>query len=225
MSSGRERGASDGHARDAARAGDGEPAASAIAAVLAAVRGIRAPLVLIDGPSGAGKSTLADAVLARWPGRRPTLVRLDEVYPGWSGLERAGAMLARTLVPANRRGAVGSWRRWDWARDRPGRLERVRPGGGGLVVEGCGAFATAGVAVDAVRIWVDAADAVRKRRALDRDGGAYDPFWNLWEGQWRRHVRRTSPERLAAVRLEGVLTSGSSTTRSRALLRSRQREG
>ena len=76
-----------------------------------------------------------------------------------------------------------------------------------------------------VRIWVDAADAVRKRRALDRDGGAYDPFWNLWEGQWRRHVRRTSPERLAAVRLEGVLTSGSSTTRSRALLRSRQREG
>jgi hypothetical protein len=225
MSSGRERGASGGLPPDDDPALDAEPATSAVAFVLAAARGIRAPLVLIDGPSGAGKSTLADALLARWPGRKPTLVRLDDVYPGWSGLERASAMLACTLVPANRRGAVGSWRRWDWVRDRPGRRERVRPGGGGLVVEGCGAFATAGASVAAVRIWVDAGNAARRRRALDRDGGAYDPFWDLWEGQWRRHVRRTSLELLADVRLEAVRTDGEGTTGPGArLVRSPQRE-
>ena len=183
---------------------DGEPAASAIAAVLAAARGIRSPVVLIDGPSGAGKSTLADAVIERWPGPPPTLVRLDDVYRGWTGLERAGSDLARTLVPPTRRGAVGSWRRWDWARDAPGVLERVRPGRNGLVVEGCGAFTAGAPADDAVHVWVDASDATRKRRALRRDKGAFDPYWELWERQWRRHVRRTSPERRATVRLRAA---------------------
>ena len=190
--------------RAPAGARDGEPSASAVAAVLEAARGIRTPVVLIDGPSGAGKSTLADAVLARWPGPRPALVRLDDVYPGWTGLERAGTDLARTLVPPTRRGAVGSWRRWDWARDRPGRLERVRPGRTGLIIEGCGAFTAGGTVVDAVRVWVVAPDGTRKRRALARDAGAYDPFWEVWERQWRRHVRRTSPERLATVRLHAA---------------------
>ncbi|MGW9184999.1 AAA family ATPase [Agromyces sp. NPDC055661] len=183
---------------------DGEPAASAVAAVVAAARGIRAPVVLIDGPSGAGKSTLADALIERWPGRAPTLVRLDDVYRGWTGLERAGDDLARTLLPPTRRGAVGSWRRWDWARDAPGRLEHVRPGRNGLVIEGCGAFTAGERAADAVRVWVDASDATRKRRALRRDRGAYDPYWELWERQWRRHVRRTSPERQAMVRLRAA---------------------
>lgn len=175
-------------------------AAASVRAVLDAVRGIRRPLVLIDGPSGAGKSTLADAVSASWPGGRPALVRLDDAYPGWSGLERAGVELARTLVPPVRRGAVGTWRRWDWAQGAPGDLVRLRPGPP-LIVEGCGAFEVGGAASGAVRVWVDAADALRKRRALGRDGGAYDPFWDLWERQWRHYVRRTAPAGRATVRV------------------------
>lgn len=178
-------------------------ATASVRAVLEGVRGIRRPLVLIDGPSGAGKSTLADAVRAAWPGREPRLVRLDDVYPGWSGLERAGAVLARSLVPPVRRGGVGSWRRWDWARARPGRLERLRPGGP-LIVEGCGAFVVGAGAPEALHVWLDAPDALRKRRALDRDDGAYDPFWELWERQWRRYVHRTSPERRADLRMRAV---------------------
>jgi hypothetical protein len=190
-------------ARGSALPRDGEPTGSAVRAVLAATRGIRNPLVLIDGPSGAGKSTLADAVIAAWPGAGAVLVRLDDVYPGWSGLERASEQLARSLVPRRRRGEIGSWRRWDWDRDRPGGLERVRPGGA-LVIEGCGAFGAGGASPDAVGVWIDAPDAVRKRRALDRDGGAYDPFWNVWERQWRRYVRRVGPERSAVLRLRAA---------------------
>jgi hypothetical protein len=186
-----------------ARARDGDPAAAAVRVALAAARGIRAPLVLLDGPSGAGKSTLADALRANWPGATPVLVRLDDAYPGWHGLERAGDELARTLVHRRRRGATGGWRRWDWAGDRPGALECVRPGRA-LIIEGCGAFAAGALAPDAVRIWIDAPDAVRRRRALDRDDGAYDPYWDVWESQWRRYVRRTAPERRAGVRLRAA---------------------
>lgn len=186
----------------------------ALGAVFAAARGIRRPLVLIDGPSGAGKSSLADAVRAAWPGRQPALVRLDDVYPGWSGLERAGIELARTLIPPTRRGSVGMWRRWDWALDRRGDLEWLRPGSA-LIVEGCGAFEAGGAAPAAVRIWCDAADAVRKQRALGRDGGAYDPFWDHWERQWRRYVHRTSPERRADLRVRAVGDIGSSEHRLR----------
>jgi hypothetical protein len=185
-----------------ARSGAGVAAAS-VHAVLEAARGIHRPLVLIDGPSGAGKSTLADAVRASWPGSPPALVRLDDVYPGWSGLERAGTDLARTLVPRVRRGSVGSWRRWDWVNSRPGELEWLRPGAP-MIVEGCGAFEAGSAASSAVRVWVDAADEVRKRRALGRDGGAYDPFWDLWERQWRRYVHRTSPERSADLHVRAV---------------------
>lgn len=174
--------------------------APALRAVFDAARGIRRPLVLIDGPSGAGKSLLADALHAAWPGTPPALVRLDDVYPGWTGLERASGTLARTLVPPVRRGAVGRWRRWDWGRSRPGVLEHLQPGGP-LIIEGCGAFAVGEGVRTAVRVWVDAPDALRKRRALDRDHGAYDPFWDLWERQWRRYVHRVSPECRADVRV------------------------
>jgi predicted kinase len=191
---------------------EGETAASAatpafttasVRAVLEAARGIRSPLVLIDGPSGAGKSTLADAVRASWSGRRPELVRLDDVYRGWSGLERAGAELAHTLVPPLARGRVGRWRRWDWMHARPGALEWRRPGGP-LVVEGCGAFEAGRGASDAIRVWVDASDGVRRQRALARDRGAYDPFWDMWERQWRRYAHRTSPERHADLRVRAT---------------------
>lgn len=176
---------------------------SALRAVFAAAGGIRHPLVLIDGPSGAGKSAFADALCAAWPGADAALVRLDDVYPGWQGLERGRSMLARTLVPAIRRGAVGRWRRWDWARATPGALERQRPGRT-LIVEGCGAFGVGDGRPGEVRVWVDAPDALRKRRALDRDDGAFDPFWEVWERQWRRYVRRTCPERRADLRVRAV---------------------
>ncbi|GAA1813286.1 AAA family ATPase [Agromyces neolithicus] len=178
-------------------------ATPAVAAIIAAVRGRRTPIVLIDGPSGAGKSTLADAVVAAWPGVEPTLVRLDDVYPGWSGLDLAGEQLARTLVPSLLRGDVGRWRRWDWAADRAGNPEVNRPGQA-LVIEGCGAFTAGRAARDAVRVWVEASDRVRKQRALDRDQGRFDPYWEMWERQWRRHVRRTRPVLVDAIRVRAV---------------------
>ena len=174
----------------------GEVSTASVRAVVAAARGIPNPLVLIDGPSGAGKSTLADAVRRAWPAPSPQLVRLDDVYPGWHGLERASRQLARSLVARLDRGSVGTWQRWDWRAGRPAAIENVRPGGS-LIIEGCGAFATGAPDRPAVRVWVGAADGVRRRRALDRDAGAFDSYWDVWERQWRRYVQRTDPARSA----------------------------
>ena len=115
----------------------------------------------------------------------------------------AGAELSQTLVPRRLRSEPGRWRRWDWANDRPGAQEHVPPGGA-LIVEGCGAFAAGASARSALRIWVDAPDALRRRRALDRDGGAYDPYWDMWDRQWRRYVHRTAPTARADVRLRAA---------------------
>lgn len=190
------------------RRDDGGSTAFAVHRALARMRGHarsgRALIIAIDGPSGSGKSTLADALVRAWPGCAPELVRLDDVYPGWGGLERAGIEVSHELISRRRRGAAGQWRRWDWAAEQVGTIERSRPGRP-LIIEGCGAFAAVGSA-DAVRVWVEASAQTRKRRALARDAGAFDPYWNMWEQQWRRYLARTRPARSADVRVRVVGT-------------------
>ncbi|MGI9824092.1 ATP-binding protein [Agromyces sp. Marseille-Q5079] len=168
--------------------------------VLAAMRGIRRPLVLVDGPSGSGKSTFADVLTRAWPGRAPALVRLDDVYPGWNGLDAARHDLSRTLVAPWRRGAPARYGRWDWVADARGATGSVAPATG-LLVEGCGAFGVADTGHSAVRIWIEAREDVRRPRALTRDAGAFDPFWELWDGQWRAYLRRCDPKRHATIRV------------------------
>lgn len=163
-----------------------------LAAPAASAGGTARVVVAIDGPSGSGKSTFADALTTGWPGGAARLVRLDEVYPGWHGLAAAAGSLDRTMFARHARGMPGGWRRWDWAGDRPGEpvvLAPVAP----LVVEGCGAFEAVEGRTGVVRVWLRAADDTRRTRALARDEGRFDPYWELWETEWRRYVRRVDP--------------------------------
>lgn len=153
-------------------------------------------LVAIDGPSGSGKSTFADALTQEWAGGRPRLVRLDEVYPGWHGLAEASGSLERTLLAPHARGVPGGWRRWDWTEERAADAV-VLPPVAPLVIEGCGAFEAVARRRGVVRVWLRAADDTRRRRALARDEGRFDPYWELWETEWRRYVRRVRPLRSA----------------------------
>lgn len=149
-------------------------------------------VILVDGRSGSGKSTLARDIVARHPELQ--LVRLDDLYPGWSGLERGSRhVVDYVLDPVRPR-----WLSWDWAAGAPGgwhELDRARP----VLVEGVGAISAPSRARADLAVWVETDDDVRRRRALDRDGAAYEPFWEHWAAQEREFLGREHPRELADI--------------------------
>jgi uridine kinase len=158
-------------------------------------------VVLIDGPSGAGKSTLADALIASWPnGEHPQLVRLDDIYPGWNGLDAAAAQLTERMLRPRHWGKPAAWRRYDWSAGKPAEWNPVWPNRP-VVVEGCGALAAANAGLSDVRVWLDAEDEVRKSRALARDGDSFSTHWDQWQDEWAVYCARERPERWATIRL------------------------
>jgi cytidylate kinase len=110
--------------------------------------------------------------------------------------------VAAELLAPLREGGQGRWRAWDWAADRAGAWHTVtaeRP----LVVEGCGALSAASARHADLSIWLTADDAERKRRALERDRGAFDAHWQMWDKQFVQFAAREHPSRLANLILDG----------------------
>jgi hypothetical protein len=139
----------------------------------------RTVVVAIDGRSGSGKTLLGTAVAVALG---CPVVHLDEVYPGWDGLEAGVALVTTHVLEPVARGEPGGYPRWDWMRSRPGRTVPV-DAGPHLVLEGCGALVPPAAAFAAVRVWVEASTTVRRQRALSRDGETYAPHWDRWAAQ------------------------------------------
>ena len=83
-------------------------------------------ILLIDGRSGSGKTELARAIVALRP--EVQLVRLDDLYPGWGGLEAGSRYVREVLL------ATGRWQRWDWSRSERAEWHEVDLSGH-LVIE------------------------------------------------------------------------------------------
>jgi uridine kinase len=151
--------------------------------------------MLIDGRSGSGKTELSMMLAERVPSAQ--LVQLDDVYPGWDGLESGSRHVQNFVLAPDPR-----WRQWDWALDRPGSwrtLDPSRP----LVVEGCGALSRANRALADYGVWVELDDATRRERALARDGAAYEPHWERWASQEQAFLDREHPRALADRVVDG----------------------
>lgn len=153
-----------------------------------------ATTVLIDGRSGAGKSTLADQWQRHWPAS--SVVRLDDIYPGWDGLAWAVAHVRTQLLEPRADGRPGRWRQWNWVTGTAGSWHTVEPDRR-LIVEGVGALTQAHRALADLGIWVHTPDDVRRRRALERDGDTYRPHWDRWAAQEDRFVTECAPRRAA----------------------------
>ncbi len=152
------------------------------------------PVVLIDGGSGSGKTTLAQR-LARTLGAH--LVRLDDFYPGWDGLEAGSTHVHEFVLSSEPR-----WRRWDWAKNAPAEwhaLDPTRP----LVVEGSGSLSRANRALATFGIWVELDAVTRKIRALERDGDSYAPQWDRWAAQEVLFAEREHPRLIADIVIDG----------------------
>jgi uridine kinase len=164
-----------------------------------------ATTVLIDGRSGSGKSTLAKQLCRNWTDT--ALVRMDDVYPGWDGLQWATDHVQTSLLQPRADGAAGHWRSWSWVRNRPGVWHAIEPGTR-LVVEGVGVLTSSSRALADLAIWVEADDADRKRRALSRQAGDdYASHWDDWAAQedafLRTHHPRDHADLIARAEFDG----------------------
>lgn len=174
--------------------------------------------VVIDGRSGSGKTSLADRLASRLRGvgRRPQLLRVEDLYPGWDGLKTGSRAVSEALTS-------GSYRRYDW--NRGVFTERVSlEDGTPLIIEGCGAVTAPNLA--AVRdwvqengtqageradsranaiwsVWLDLPKQERRIRALSRDGETYAPHWERWAAQEDEHYADHEPWELVDEVLRG----------------------
>jgi len=145
-------------------------------------------VLAVDGRSGAGKSYFA-AMLAATFGDAPT-VHMDDLTPGWDGLETAvDVLLQNVLLPLSVATPV-RYRRWDWTNDRWSDDETELGVPEVLIIEGVGACARAVAHFAVVSFWVEAPDDARYERAIDRDGDSYRDHWERWAAQEEVHYAR-----------------------------------
>ena len=152
--------------------------------------------ILIDGRSGSGKTELAKRMALEIPGAQ--LVRLDDIYPGWDGLEAGSRHVLENVLAAS----APRWQRWDWTQNAPAEwhpLDPSRP----IIIEGCGALSRGNRALADHGIWVELDEPTRKARALARDGDAYAPHWERWAAQEQAFIEREHPRELADEVVEG----------------------
>jgi hypothetical protein len=175
-----------------------DAAAERVVATVAGL-GVSNPVILIDGRSGTGKSSLARGIVARWPLRgRVQLVALDSLYPGWDGLD-GGVLAAQDLIlRPHARGLIGVWQRWDWDAAAYAEAHAVDPALP-LIVEGSGLLTPVTAKLGDVRVWLEAPDPSRRRRALERDGDTYRPHWAQWARQEDAHLERDAPRSRASL--------------------------
>lgn len=164
------------------------------------------PVLLIDGRAGAGKSTLAQTVTDRFfklGESKPALVHLDDLYPGWSGLQ-AGAMYAlhNILMPVAQ-GKAAAWQLWDWDANQRGRSNepgngwREFRGGTPLIIDGCGSLNRHSRELANLTVWLEVPASLRRERWRQRDGERFDEYWPTWAAQEDEVLQQERPMQLA----------------------------
>ncbi|MEV4563643.1 hypothetical protein AB0K12_07720 [Nonomuraea sp. NPDC049419] len=134
-------------------------------------------LVAVDGPAGSGKTTYAGRLGAllgcQVIGSDDFPVPWEEGPGGWFHL-----LESQVLRPLQR-GLPGGFRRYDWVRGVYAEQVPVPPAPV-LVIEGVGTARASAAGMLAYTVWVEADEAERLRRVLERDGPELEPRWREW---------------------------------------------
>lgn len=153
-------------------------------------------VVAVDGRSGSGKTSLAAVLRAKL---NAPVVTLEDLYGGWGGLERGIDLLVSEVLEPLSDGRAARVPTYDWvaaAWAAPWVLEPPEV----LIVEGVGAAAGRAAAYESLLIWIESAEFVRKRRALDRAGVTFAPYWDMWAAQEEAMLaRERTPDRADLV--------------------------
>ena len=145
----------------------------------AAAAGTGTYVVAIDGRSGSGKTVLAAGLRSALGA---PVVALEDLYGGWDGLERGIDLLVAEVLEPLRAGKAARVPRYDWVAREWGTPWVLEPPEV-LIAEGVGAGARRAAAYASMLIWIEEPAAVRKKRALDRDGATFIPYWDMWAAQ------------------------------------------
>ena len=156
----------------------------------------------IDGRSGAGKSTLAaELATALRRHREVALFHLEDIYPGWDGLEAGThAYVTEVLAPLSR-GEAAAWNGWDWAAGTAGERSTLSPAPV-VIIEGVGAGCAAARNLLDALVWVQVPDETRKTRALERDGEVFAAHWDRWAAQEQAYLDADAVPEHADVTVE-----------------------
>jgi hypothetical protein len=150
------------------------------------------PIILVDGRAGSGKSSFAEELrneLFRQSDAAPTLIHMDDLYPGWEGLAAGSAYLVQSILEPLSKAKPAAWQKWDWSfggrgePNEPGNGWREFAGGNVLIVEGCGSLSRQSRELAQLSVWIEAPRDVRRARWQARDAGKFDEFWGIWQAQ------------------------------------------
>jgi energy-coupling factor transporter ATP-binding protein EcfA2 len=161
-------------------------------------------VLAIDGHSGTGKTGLAvrlAALVHDISGEPPLVLHLDDVYPGWNGLNDTPPALVRWVLQPLSGGELAAYHRWDWRTDSYAEWVPIMAGDW-LIIEGSGSAARACAPYLSGILWLDADPAIRRERALARDGETYRPHWERWAAQEKVHFSREQSRSRADVILD-----------------------
>lgn len=179
---------------------------SAAAELAVRVRALEAPgagavIVAVEGRPGAGKTTFGDALAAELDAVH---IDLENLYPGWDGLDEGARLAAGELVAPAAAGEIAVVPQWDWVAMRPAEPLVVEPPEF-LVLSGTGSGSLAAAPHLTLVAWMELGEAERRRRALERDGETFAPHWEQWGTQVEAYLERERTRERADVVLD---TSG-----------------
>lgn len=150
------------------------------------------PLIIgIDGRSGSGKTVLSKVLAENLSADyEVTVLRLEDLYRGWQGLQTGMDIFSRDVLPKLAAGETATYPTWDWHADDhadggPGPEVTTDPTEV-IICEGVGVGARANRELLDVLIWLRVPDQVRQARAMARDGDTYRGRWDSWAAQERR---------------------------------------
>ena len=168
--------------------------------------GVNTPIVVIDGRAGSGKSTLALALqnaLFIEGETLPRLINMDDLYEGWSGLASGAEYLQRNILMPLEANKTASWQEFNWETNQRERW-REFSGGTPLIIEGCGSLNRYTASIANLTVWLDVAEEIRRARWLERDGHAFDQYFDSWAAQELDFIARENSPEWASF---GLLTS------------------
>jgi uridine kinase len=149
-------------------------------------------VIAIDGRSGSGKTSLAERLRSELAA---PVVSLEDLYGGWGGLERGVDLLVSEVLEPLSAAKAARVPRYDWVAREWGKPWVLEPPEV-LIVEGVGAGARRAAAYASTLIWIEEPEPVRKKRALDRDGTTFAPYWDMWAAQEEAMLTREhTPDR------------------------------